>query len=407
MGDRLDDLERRIDELRAGVRRAMRARDTATARGLRADLRAAERAWDALVSGGLDPAVPGDAPTPSDDAPAHPGDAPTPSDGAPTHSDGASAHPGDAPASPPGLPGDLASPRDSAGAPAFPPRLSGAPASPRDFPAAPVSPADIPDAVASPRDPFGAPAAPSRGPGSRGPGRLAVPGASHGGGREAARAGARARGGGDGLRLVTVREQAHQALTLLGVPAQPRLIAAVREAFFGGGLRGAQLTSLRRDEERSFTSSPYGRPYYLCAALTDRLSPARGLLAVSTWPLEQRMVGPLSPRVHFLACAVAVAERMVAGHGVDAGPDSGAARLLARMARNIPGGADLDIGPPDPARVIEAARAELAVHAERDTRDRAELARRAAAQLGDRARLFGAATLSTIGDRAATGPPAT
>ncbi|GAA2274722.1 hypothetical protein GCM10010149_16390 [Nonomuraea roseoviolacea subsp. roseoviolacea] len=381
MGDRLDDLERRIDELRAGVRRAMRARDTATARGLRADLRAAERAWDALVSGGLDPAVPGDAPTPSDDAPAHPNDAP---------------------ASPPGLPGDLASPRDSAGAPAFPPRLSGAPASPRDFPAAPVSPADIPDAVASPRDPFGAPAAPSRGPG-----RLAVPGASHGGGREAARAGARARGGGDGLRLVTVREQAHQALTLLGVPAQPRLIAAVREAFFGGGLRGAQLTSLRRDEERSFTSSPYGRPYYLCAALTDRLSPARGLLAVSTWPLEQRMVGPLSPRVHFLACAVAVAERMVAGHGVDAGPDSGAARLLARMARNIPGGADLDIGPPDPARVIEAARAELAVHAERDTRDRAELAGRAAAQLGDRARLFGAATLSTIGDRAATGPPAT
>ncbi|MET8003432.1 hypothetical protein ABZT46_20905, partial [Nonomuraea glycinis] len=51
MSDRLDDLERRIDELRAGVRKAMRARDAATARILRAELRTAERAWDALVSG--------------------------------------------------------------------------------------------------------------------------------------------------------------------------------------------------------------------------------------------------------------------------------------------------------------------------------------------------------------------
>ncbi|NUW32859.1 hypothetical protein HTZ77_15655 [Nonomuraea sp. SMC257] len=340
MGDRLDDLERRIDELRAGVRRAMRARDTATARGLRADLRAAERAWDALVTGGLDPALPNDAR-----------------------------------AVPP--PGDVRA----------------------------VFPHDNARAVSPPE----------------GPGRLAIPGEALGGvpvggapsstaaagGAAGRQPGAGGRRGGGGLRLVTVREQAHQALTLLGVPAQPRLIAAVREAFLGGGLRGAQLTSLRRDEERSFASSPYGRPYYLCAALTDRLSPARGLLAVSTWPQELRMVGPLSPRVHFLTCAVAVAERMAGGHGVDAEPDSGAARLLARMARNIPGGAVLDIGPPDPARVIEAARAELAVHAERDTRDRADLARRAAAQLGDRGRLFGAATLSTIGDRAATGPPAT
>ena len=51
MSDRLDDLERRIDELRAGVRKAMRVKDTATARTLRAELRTAERAWDALVSG--------------------------------------------------------------------------------------------------------------------------------------------------------------------------------------------------------------------------------------------------------------------------------------------------------------------------------------------------------------------
>ncbi|GAA2211556.1 hypothetical protein GCM10009850_070160 [Nonomuraea monospora] len=250
MSDRLDDLERRIDELRAGVRKAMRVRDSATARVLRAELRSTERAWDALVSGRQ-------------------------------------------------------------------------PASKEEPP-----------------------------------------------------------------RLVTVREQVHQGLRLLGAAAQPRLVVAVSDAFFGGTIRSSQLTSLRRDEERSFRSSPFGRPYYLCAALTDRLSPARGLLTLSTWPLERRVVGPLSLRVDFLTCAIAVAEHY--------SEDERALRLLVRMARNIPGATDGTLALPDPAQVVEAARAELRVHADRDTRDRAELAERAKAQLDDAARLFGAATLSTI-----------
>jgi hypothetical protein len=83
----------------------------------------------------------------------------------------------------------------------------------------------------------------------------------------------------------------HQALTLLGVPAAYRLITAVHDAFFGSVLPGARLTSLRRDEERSFRTMPHARPYYLCAALiSDLLAPARGLLAVSTWPMERRQV---------------------------------------------------------------------------------------------------------------------
>ncbi|MEV4222696.1 MULTISPECIES: hypothetical protein [Nonomuraea] len=261
MSDRLDDLERRIDELRAGVRTAMRVRDTATARGLRAELRAAERAWDALVS----------------------------------------------------TPGE---------------------------------------------------------PARSGP----------------------AKGRGDGLRLVTVREQVHQALALLDAPAQPRLIVTVSQAFFAGTIRSAQLTSLRRDEERSFRSSPYGRPYYLCAALTDRLSPARALLTLSTWPVERRVVGPLSPRVDFLTGAARIAAHLA---GLGQAPPEGE-RLLARMARNIPGAGGDGLGPPDPARVADAARRELAVHAERDALDRAELAGRATSQLGDVARLFGAATLNTV-----------
>lgn len=52
-------------------------------------------------------------------------------------------------------------------------------------------------------------------------------------------------------------------------------------------------------------------PYYLCSALTaDRLVPARGLLAVSTWPLSRRVIGPLSPRVDFLLAARRLAEQL-------------------------------------------------------------------------------------------------
>lgn len=250
MSDRLDELERRIDELRAGVRRAMRARDGSAARALRAELRTAEKAWDSLVSGEK-------------------------------------------------------------------------------------------------------PAGKTQGP-----------------------------------RLVTVREQVHQALELLGAPAQARLVVAVSGAFLAGTIRSSQLTSLRRDEERSFRSSPFGRPYYLCAALTDRLSPARGYLTVSTWPVERRVVGPLSPRVDFLTCAIRIAEHTAGRRSPDGD------RLLSRMARNIPGAGD-EV-PPDPARVAEAARRELAVHAERDAGDRAELAGRADTQLDDVARLFGATTLTTV-----------
>ncbi|WP_327092884.1 hypothetical protein OIE66_20245 [Nonomuraea sp. NBC_01738] len=196
-----------------------------------------------------------------------------------------------------------------------------------------------------------------------------------------------------------MRERVHQALDVLGAPAQPRLLVAVSQAFFQGGLRSTQLTSLRRDEERSFRSSPYGRPYYLCAALTDRLSPARGLLTLSSWPLERRVVGPISPRADFLTCAIAVATRV----SRTAAPSPESLRLLARMGRNIPGGELVELGRSvDPGRVAELAHEELAVHAERDERERAALAARARERLDEAARLFGAAPLGTTTIRGIT-----
>lgn len=182
--------------------------------------------------------------------------------------------------------------------------------------------------------------------------------------------------------LLPMREQVHQVLTLLTVPAAPRLITAVHAAMFGGEIPSSRLTSLRRDEERSFHSAPYSRPYYLCPALTfDRLAPARALLSISTWSMAQRIVGPLSPRVHFLTAAVHVADAIRRVKE----PRAEAMRLLWRFAANVPGGTD---GGNDPSTVARAARAELVIHEEDDRLTREQAARRAES-LTDAQRLFG------------------
>jgi hypothetical protein len=185
--------------------------------------------------------------------------------------------------------------------------------------------------------------------------------------------------------LLPLREQVHQALTVLGAPAAPRLIIAVHEAFHVGEIVPARLTSLRRDEERSFRSAPHARPYYLCAALTaDLLAPARGVLAVSTWPMATRVIGPLSPRVDFLSSAIRLAEHL----GRIPDPGQSARRLLWRFAANIPGAAP-SADAMKPSAVAEAAEAELKIHRDADGSHREAAAKRAREQLDDVERLFG------------------
>jgi hypothetical protein len=151
-------------------------------------------------------------------------------------------------------------------------------------------------------------------------------------------------------------------------------------------MAAARLTSLRRDEERSFRAAPHARPYYLCAALTaDLLAPARGLLAVSTWPMEQRVIGPLSQRVNYLEAAIRVAESILRVPS----PGLAAVRLLRRFALNVPGAAEGG-KPITPQAVAQAARAELEVHQDEDQLQRRAAAARARAGLGDAEQLFGA-----------------
>ena len=202
------------------------------------------------------------------------------------------------------------------------------------------------------------------------------------------------RGGRSTHGSIPIREQVHQVLTLLGAPASPKLISSTYEAFSTESLIATKLASLRRDEERSFTAQGYARPYYICAALThDRLVAARGLLALSTWPVERRIIGPLSPRTDFLTHAVGTAEQIqrltTAGHP----PSDASLRLLRRFALTIPGAYDAAVPEPDPSRVIAAAHAEAAVHQQEDDQQRQAAAQRARAQLADSQQLFGAAPM--------------
>ncbi|MCW2893729.1 MAG: hypothetical protein JWO75_3218 [Actinomycetia bacterium] len=186
--------------------------------------------------------------------------------------------------------------------------------------------------------------------------------------------------------LLPLREQVYEALSLLAVPAAPKLIATVHEAFFGSTFPTTKVTSLKRDEERSFRTAPFARPYYICAALSaDYLSPSRGLLAVSTWPMERRVIGSLSPRVDFLMAAIRVAdaiERIPT-------PPLTARRLLQRFAASIPGASGEIRDQVSPGVVRRAADAELSVHSDADSRMRKEAADRGKRQLADAEQLFG------------------
>jgi len=202
-----------------------------------------------------------------------------------------------------------------------------------------------------------------------------------------------------------VREQVARVLGLLGRPTPVSLIRDVAAARFGDSIAGPRLASLRRDEHRSWRSAresghrAAGRPVYLVPALTyDRLAPVRGLLALSAWPLEVRLVAPASYRVDMLHIVDRLAAELADGGDAPWTPD--VERLLWRLAGTVPGaieGSTMDL-----TRVRAAVAAELAQIQDADAAERVEAARRGRSQLDEEQQLFGARlTVVAPGRRAA------
>lgn len=177
------------------------------------------------------------------------------------------------------------------------------------------------------------------------------------------------------------------ALAEIGVACRAKVAADYAEARFGQRVEPRMLAALRRDERRAWDKST-ARPTYVVPALEGRFfQPVRGLLTLSDWPIERRLLGPWSERADHLAATAQLARQLAWLSERDAAVAERLAPVVAGMAASIPGALD---GPGlDTARVAEAAEAELGPLAERDEPWRREAAARARQQLPADQQLWG------------------
>jgi hypothetical protein len=194
-----------------------------------------------------------------------------------------------------------------------------------------------------------------------------------------------------------IREQVAAILGILSRPASVSLIRDVATARFGETIQPSRLASLRRDEQRSWQAAHRGtapgarslaRPVYVVPALTfDRFAPVRGMLALSSWPLEIRLIAPASARVDVLHIIMRLIDEL------DRSPDSPWApnlrRLVWRFGHTIAGAVEIR-GGFDYSSVRDAAERELQQITDTDTAERAEAAERGHAKLDPETQLFGA-----------------
>lgn len=194
------------------------------------------------------------------------------------------------------------------------------------------------------------------------------------------------------------RQQAVDALSELGVPGTPALIAEFHRARFGSELAPRALASIRRDELRAYRATSSTRSTWVVPALTTQLQPARGYLALSSWPAWLRIHGIQSPRVDTLQALLVVLDALT-GLPAAGGDRLQAARelrrvrltdLLIRLGAGVPG---ID-------EVVEVETAREAIQDELDhlvAKDRAE--RDAAASelsaMSEEQRLFGRSAADT------------
>jgi hypothetical protein len=166
------------------------------------------------------------------------------------------------------------------------------------------------------------------------------------------------------------------------------LIADYAEARFGERIEPRAFAAIRRDERRAWGSSS-ARPTYVVPALEGRFyQPIRGLLALSNWPPERRLVGPWSERADHLAATAQLARQLAWLNDRDPEVAERLAPIVAGMARSIPGAIEGD--EVDTARVEAAAEAEREALLQRDEIWRREAAARARGQLSDDELLWGA-----------------
>lgn len=208
----------------------------------------------------------------------------------------------------------------------------------------------------------------------------------------------------DYASAVPLRDQVIRTLRLGGRPMSTRLLTDLSQARFRDPIPTTKLASLRRDEASSWKAAHAGagrtavRDVYVVPALThDRFAPVRGTLALSSWPLQDRIVAPASPRVDMLRITLAIADEC-ANARADAQWLPPLERLLARLARTVPGLPAAAAH--EPAAVRVAVCAELDVLADADAEERHFAVSRAVERLDEYTLLFGTNTTLHSGSSA-------
>jgi hypothetical protein len=186
---------------------------------------------------------------------------------------------------------------------------------------------------------------------------------------------------------VSQRELALEALELAGVPATFRLLTALVEAQTGETLDGRRLASQRRDErnawERDQERGRLTTPRLAPALHHERLEPVRAIVTVSTWPLAERIVTPISPRADRSRLIERLAGEALRLAQLDEAAAGRLAQLAIRYAATLPGGAALAPFGSDPVAMLDSTLevAQLAWErvGRRASEERADAAERAAA----------------------------
>jgi hypothetical protein len=139
-----------------------------------------------------------------------------------------------------------------------------------------------------------------------------------------------------------LREQALDALELLGVPASATLTALVVQARTGAVIDARALTTVRRDDQRTWErESAAGNahdPKVAPALHHATLAPVRGQLVVSSWELSCRLITPHSPRADLPLAALAVLAEAERLGTLDAEAVEALLSLAIRLVSGLPGG---------------------------------------------------------------------
>lgn len=189
-----------------------------------------------------------------------------------------------------------------------------------------------------------------------------------------------------------LREQVIRTLSLIARPASLSLITDVARARWGEYLPPPRMASLRRDEARSYKAAPGQRPVYIVPALSsDRFAPTRGVLALSSWSLADRILAPASPRVDILVILKRLIDEVP--NARDAGAGDALVRVVWRLARTVPEavGENFDLN-----QIAGAARVELEILGPSDKAERGDAAERALRQLNEFDQLFGSPGLRGV-----------